>query len=44
MILKVLFLMYSQFEGTGLPVYLVNSDNQKNEGLFREKNCTEIKK
>jgi len=26
------------------PDYLVNRDDQKNEGLFGEKNCTEIKK
>ena len=32
-------------EGTGtLPDYLVNRDDQKNEGPFGGKNCTEIEK
>ena len=32
-------------EGTGTwPNYLVNRDDQKNEGPFGEKNCTEIEK
>ena len=32
-------------EGTGTrPDYLVNRDDQKNEGPFGEKNCTEIEK
>ena len=37
------FLSWS--EGTGTwPDYLVNRDEQKNEGPFGEKNCTEIEK
>jgi len=32
-------------EGTGTrPDYLINRDDQKNEGLFGENNCTEIEK
>jgi len=32
-------------EGTGTrPDYLVNRDDQKNEGPFGEKSCTEIEK
>jgi len=32
-------------EGTGTwPDYLVNRDDQQNEGPFGEKNCTEIEK
>jgi len=32
-------------EGTGTwPDYLVNRDDQKNEGPFGEKNCTKIEK
>jgi len=35
----------THYEGTGTrPYYLVNRADQKNEGPFGEKNCTEIEK
>jgi len=44
-VLTRLFTIYWPDEGTGIRLdYLVNRDDQKNEGPFGENSCTEIER